>query len=325
MNYNRRTFLRQASLGLSSALLSPYLFSCESGNSGKGPFQELGLQLYSIRDLLKQDPVNSINTIAKIGYKHVETVGFDVENPSFWGLSIPEFKKLLKDNKLQTHTGQYNLRKYLTRGENEQEHVEKYIEVAHELGQSYIVAPASPMDKLNELNSADYQYAADQLNKLGEMTQKAGIRVAYHNHFWEFRNLGNGTKGLDVLLAFTDPKLVDFEFDIFWAEKAGISPQTYFERYPGRFPLWHIKDMDRQYTESIVGKAYDQLDRKLLMEKVRYTEVGSGVINFERLLPYASKAKLQYAFVEQDEIYLPNKFKSLKISYDYIIKHLGKR
>ncbi len=321
-NNSRRTFLRQAGLGLSAAFLSPYIFSCDKAAVGTSPFHNLGIQLYSVRDLLAQDPIKTIETIAKIGYKHVETFGLDLNNNTFWNLSIAELKKVLDDNNLKSHSGHYDMSKFLKKGASESEPIEKYIEIAHTLGQEYITAPVTPMDDLNNLKVEDYQYAAEQLNKAGEMAKKAGLKTAYHNHFWEFRNFANGTKGLDILIAFTEPTLVDFELDLYWIHKAGFSPQSYFEKYPGRFSMWHIKDMDKQYTKPIVGEEYNGVGFEAIMKEIRYTEVGAGAIDFANIVKYADKSGLKYAFVEQDDIYLPNKFESIKQSYDYVQKHL---
>ncbi|TYP98652.1 sugar phosphate isomerase/epimerase [Sphingobacterium allocomposti] len=324
MQSSRRTFLRQASLGLSAAILSPYLFSCQGNKTGNGPFHQLGIQLYSIRDLIGVDPVKTLETVAKIGYKHVETFGVDAAAGKYWDLPITELKNVLEDNGLKTHSGHYDMSKYLSRHHQEKENIEKYIEIAHQLGQSFVVAPVTPMDDLNNLKVEDYQYAAEQLNKAGEMAKKAGIKIGYHNHFWEFRNFANGTKGLDILIAFTEPDLVDFELDIYWIEKAGLKPQSYFERYPGRFSMWHIKDMDKQYTTPVVGEKYDKAGFMDIMKEIKYTEVGTGAIDYINIANYANKSGLQYAFVEQDDIYMPNKFESIKKSYDYIERSLAK-
>ncbi|QBQ40084.1 sugar phosphate isomerase/epimerase family protein [Sphingobacterium psychroaquaticum] len=323
-NPSRRRFLKQAGLGLSAALVSPYFFSCETKKVGTTPFHNLGIQLYSIRDLIAQDPVKTLETVAKIGYKHVETFGLDPVNGTFWGLPISDLKKVLEDNGLKSHSGHYDMSNYLKRGATSTESIEKYIEIAHKLGQENIVAPVTPMDNLNSLSVADYQYAADQLNKAGELSKTAGIKVGYHNHFWEFRNFANGTKGLDILIAFTEPTLVDFELDLFWIQKAGYNAQSYFEKYPGRFTMWHMKDMDNQYTTPVVGEKYDQADFSEIMKQIRYTEVGTGAVDFVNIANYADKSGLKYAFVEQDDIYLPNKFDSIKKSFDYIQKNIAK-
>ncbi len=324
MQHSRRTFLKQAGLGLSATLLSSYLFSCDDRKSGNTPFHHLGLQLFSLRDLLEQDPVKTLETVAKIGYSHVETFGVDPTNWTYWGLSVEELKKVLNDNDLKTHSGHYDMSKYLDRKQQDKENIEKYIEIAHQLGQEYIIAPITPMDDLNNLKVEDYQYAAEQLNKAGEMAKKAGIKIGYHNHFWEFRSFANGTKGLDILIAFTEPELVDFELDLFWMEKAGFSPQSYFEKYPGRFTLWHLKDIDKKFTQTIVGEGYDTMAVDNITKGVRYAEVGTGIIDFINIADYANKSGLKYAFVEQDDIYISNKFESIKKSYDYVQKFLAK-
>jgi len=321
----RRKFLKQAGVGLSAGLLSPYLFSCGDRASHGSPFHRLGLQLYSIRDLVAQDPLKTLETVAKIGYRHVETFGIDPTDWKYWGLSVAELKKALNDNGLKSHSGHYDLSKYLSRGHEDKENLEKYIEIAHQIGQEYVIAPLNaPIDELGKLTVEDYQYAADQLNRAGEMAKKAGIKIGYHNHFWEFRPFANGTKGLDILIGFTEPGLVDFEMDIYWTEKAGFSPQSYFEKYPGRFPLWHVKDMDKDFSEPIIGGERDTMDFFGLMAQIRYAEVGTGSIDYPNIAAQADKAGLKYAIVEQDDIYIPNKFESLKKSHDYVKKFLAK-
>ncbi|MGO3193287.1 MAG: sugar phosphate isomerase/epimerase family protein [Sphingobacterium sp.] len=323
MQNSRRKFLRQAGLGLSAAFLTPYLNSCES-KIGNGPFDNLGLQLYSIRDIVNADPITTLKTIGTIGYKHVETFGVDAQAGTYWGLSIAELKKVLNDNNIKTHSGHYDMSKYLSSKYTKSENLEKYIEIAHQLDQKYVIAPVMGMEDLNNLKVEDYQYAAEQLNKVGEMAKKAGIKIAYHNHFWEFRNFANGTKGLDILIAFTEPDLVDFELDIYWIEKAGLNAQSYFEKYPGRFKLWHLKDMDKKFTSPIIGEAYDEAPLDSIFAKIRYTEVGTGAIDYINIAQYAEKAGLEYAMVEQDDIYLPNKFESLKKSFDYVQNYITK-
>lgn len=329
MAHSRRNFLRLVGLGLAGGLVAPNLISCGYLDKPSGsPIKNAGLQLFTLRDIINQNPREVLQTVAKIGYRHVETFAADAETNSFFGLAVDEFKKILNDNDLSTHSGHYDLEKFLNSDDSEQENLEKYIEMAHNLGQKYIVAPVPPMHKLNSLAPTDYQYMADQLNKAGEMAKKAGITMAYHNHFWEFKEFGNGTKGLDILLAFTEPDLVTFELDMFWITKAGERVQSYFSKYPGRFQLWHIKDMDRAHSEPIqqnkldprTGKR-DTLDLNEVLDAIKYTEVGSGSIDYTALAPLANESGLKYTFVEQDEIYSPDKYASIKKSYDYLQKN----
>lgn len=326
MMTTRRNFIKKTSLGLAGAYFGTSILSgcTNSIQKGEGPFANIGLQIYSLRDLLTQDPKLTLETVAKIGYSHIETFGLDVNTNSFWGVKIPDLKKLMADTGLKTYSGHYDLSKYLSRHHTDKESIEKYLETAHELGQKYVVAPVTPMDDLNNLKVEDYQYAADQLNKAGEMAQKAGIKIGYHNHFWEFRNFANGTKGLDIMIAFTEPELVSFELDIYWIEKAGLSAQSYCQKYPGRFPMWHIKDMDKNYTAPIVGEKFDKLPFDSIQKQVRFAEVGTGQIDYINIVQNEKQAGLEYAFVEQDDIYIPNKFESIKKSYDYVQKFLTK-
>lgn len=328
MTQSRRNFLRLVSLGLAGGIITPNLISCDYLNSSSGsPIKNVGLQLFTIRDLLSQSPKDVLESVAKIGYSHVETFDADPTTNSFWGIPVDELKKILNDNNLSTHSGHYDLEQYLDKDNPEQENIEKYIEIAHNLGQKYIVAPVPPMHKLNALDQSDYQYMADQLNKAGEMAKKAGITMGYHNHFWEFKQFGNGTKGLDILLAFTEPDLVTFELDIFWIAKAGERIPSYFSKYPGRFQLWHIKDMDRGYSEPIEQNEFDArtgkrdtIDLMETLSNTKYAEVGSGSIDYPALAQYAEESGLKHTFVEQDEIYTPDKYGSIKKSYDYIQK-----
>jgi len=329
MTQSRRNFLRLASLGLVGGLVAPHLISCDSINKKSGsPLNNIGLQLFTLRDLLDQNPQEVLKSVAKIGYTHVETYGADPNTGTFWGVSVDELKKILNDNDLKTHSGHYDLGKYLDKDSTDKENIEKYIEIAHNLGQEYIIAPVPPMHKLNKLDQSDYQYIAEQLNKAGEMSKKAGITMGYHNHFWEFKEFGNGTKGLDILLAFTEPDLVSFELDMFWINKAGERPQSYFEKYPGRFPMWHIKDMDRAFSTPLEQNKFDPktgkrdtLDFMETIKSIKYTEVGSGSIDFINLSQFANESGLKYAFVEQDEIYTPDKYASIKKSLDYMHKN----
>ena len=328
MQNSRRNFLKQASIGAVSAYFgSSLLTACTSTNniaSTGGPLKNIGLQIYSLRDLLTQDPKLTLETVAKIGYSHIETFGVDVLNNSFWGLKVAELKKILSDNGLSTYSGHYDLSKYLDRNNNDKESVEKYVKIAAELGQKYVIAPVNPMHDLNNLKVEDYQYAADQLNKAGEIAKKAGLKIGYHNHFWEFRQFPNNTRGLDILLAFTEKDLVAFELDLFWIEKAGLNPNLYIDKYPGRFEMWHVKDMDKQFTKTVVGADYDQAPLDSIFKDVKYTEVGSGNIDFTNIVQAAEKSGLVHAFVEQDDIYIPNKFESVKKSYEYVQKFLAK-
>ena len=146
----------------------------------------------------------------------------------------------------------------------------------------------------------DYKYAADQLNIAGERCKKAGIQLCYHNHDFEFIKEGD-VLPYDILLA-TDENLVKMEVDLYWITKAGHDPVALFEQHPGRFPLWHVKDMDNT-------------------EKKDFTEVGSGIIDFKKIFKQSKKAGMKYFFVEQDKC-PGSPFDSITKSIAYIKNNL---
>jgi sugar phosphate isomerase/epimerase len=147
-----------------------------------------------------------------------------------------------------------------------------------------------------------YKTIADQLNKAGERCQKAGIQLCYHNHDFEFK-AENGQMPFDVLLSGTDKKLVKMELDLYWTTKAGQDPLALFKQHPGRFPLWHVKDMAKTPEKS-------------------FTEVGNGSIDFKKIFTQADLAGLQYFFVEQDST-PGDPFDSVTKSIGYIKKNLA--
>lgn len=321
---NRRTFLKQAGIGMAAAYLSPSLLSCSPQRKSTMSLAEIGLQLYTLRDQLTDDVASTLSRVAKIGYNHVETFGPEItENGkvTFWGLDVPTLLALLTENKLKTHSGHYDLAEFLTPGNGDQDALKTYIDTAAALGQHYLVAPVPPILLIDKMTADDYRFMADQLNIGGEIAAKSGLKIGYHNHFWEFRTLADGSRGLDILIENTDKDLVAFELDLFWSEKSGTDSAAYFEKYPGRFPLWHIKDMDKNNSETIIGGNYDTKPFMEIAENITYAEVGTGSIDFKKIMAEEETAGLQYAFVEQDFITI-DPFESIAESYHYVKNEL---
>src|SRR5690606_33701900 len=302
---NRRTFLKQAGIGMAAAYFGPSLLSCSPQRKSKVTLQEIGLQLYTLRDLLAEDVASTLSRVAEIGYDHVETFGPEIGDDgraTFWGMDVPALSARLNENKLKTHSGHYDLAAFLTPGNGDQEALKTYIDTAAALGQHYLVAPVPPILLIDKLTADDYRFMADQLNKGGELAAKSGLKIGYHNHFWEFRTLADGSKGLDILIENTEKALVAFELDLFWSEKSGTDSAAYFENHPGRFPLWHIKDMDKNNSAVITGGDYDTKPFMEITANITYAEVGTGSIDFDKIMAEEDTAGLQYAFVEQDLI-----------------------
>lgn len=256
----RRSFLKQTSLLTVAAFVDPSFLANQ---------HKIGVQLYTLRDQISKDPKGIIQKVAALGYNEVESFGYN--DGKYFGLTATEFATLLKQNNLTHPSGHY----MLTALSN---NWDKAIADAKIAGQKYMVL-AYLLDTERKTID-DYKKIAVQINKAAEACKKAGIQFAYHNHDFEFIDMG-GQHGYDIFLKETDADLVKFELDLFWIAKAGKDPVEMFKQHPGRFPLWHVKDMDNT-------------------EKKSFTEVGSGVIDFKKIFAASKTAGMKHFFVEQD-------------------------
>jgi len=319
----RRSFLRQAALVTAALTIDPArLFSRPVNTAG---FRKIGLQLYTLRDALAKDVKGTIEKVAAIGYNQVETF-YGEEGPysthQFWGLDPKAFKSLLKTNGLTTPSGHYQLNDYLTPGNGKDSSLKSQIAIAAAVGQTYFVVPVPPLylwDK-NPATGDDYKFIAAQLNKAGELCKQSNLKMAYHNHFWEFRKLPGGNEtGYDILLKETAPSLVHFELDLFWTVKSGVDPVALFKQAPGRFPMLHVKDIDKANTATIVDTGNETSEH--ILSGVAFTEVGKGSINFKQILENAHTGGVKYLYVEQDKITI-DPFDSIRESCTYVKQHL---
>jgi len=283
----RRTFLKQSGLALAAtAILPSILYSCERD-------YPLGLQLYSLRETIGSDIKGTIEKVAGIGFKEVETYGYSQEN-GFWGLSVSEFKKILDNNGLESPSGHYEVDSYLSK-EGTKDDFAYTLEVAKGLGQKYVIIPYISDQLRTSID--DYKRMAEKLNEAGKMCRENGLKLAYHNHAFEFDDY-NGENGLEVFLKNTDKEFVVFEMDIYWVIRAGKDPVALFDKYPGRFPLWHVKDMNRTNNDL-------------------NTEIGSGTIDFEEIFQKAKLAGGEHFIIEQENFDM-DPYQSLTQSYNYI-------
>ena len=316
---NRRDFLK--TMGVAGAGVMMAQSSLLAKQSMAKP-TKIGLQLYTLREELAKDAKGVIGKVGKIGFNHVETFfGYtgDVSKDLFWGMKPIELKQLLSDNNLVTHSGHYQLNDYLTKNNGKDVALKAQIEMAATLGQQYLVVPVPPFALIDKLTIDDYKFMAEQFNKAGELCHKSGIQLGYHNHFWEFKPLQDQKTGMDVLLSETQKNLLSFELDLFWTVKAGQNPVELFKKYPKRFVMWHVKDIDKQFSKAM----YPETTKKGVFESLReikYTEVGTGAVNFKDI--FAHTQDIKYIFVEQDQIYMDDKYESVKMSYDYIKNNL---
>ena len=297
----RRSFIQKTGLAAAAALLSPSVITSALAQPAK--ISKIGIGLFTLREQLTADVKATIEHVAKIGYNQVETYyGYPgkYEVKGFWGLEAKDFNILLKNNNLTCPSGHYNTTEFLSSGDDKI--LKTHIEVANSVGQKYFVIPALPTDIRTNGNLDDYKRMAAKFNTAGELCKKAGLKLAYHNHNFEFKDQGNGSTGYDILLNETDAKLVGFELDIFWAVNAGLNPVDMFKKNPGRYKMFHVKDMDKD-------------------DKAVFAEVGSGRIDFKSIFAESKLAGLDYIFTEQDLI-RKEPYQSITESYDYVKNNL---
>ncbi|HET9134674.1 MAG TPA: sugar phosphate isomerase/epimerase, partial [Gemmatimonadales bacterium] len=223
---DRRTFL--GALGATGAGVSanPPISDLRSLLSSSAErLDKIGLQLYTLRKSMATSVEKTLYEVAQLGYKEVEFAGYFERPPR-------AIQQLLKRNGLSSPSAHVNLGT-LTDGWF------RTLDGAAEIGQKWLVVPSLPTASRDSLEAV--QRTAETMNKAAEDAKPYKIRVAFHNHDIEFTDVG-GRRILDVLLEETDPKLVDFELDLYWITKAGADPFDYFARFPKRFPLVHVKD-----------------------------------------------------------------------------------
>jgi sugar phosphate isomerase/epimerase len=283
----RRNFIINTSLAATAVLASPsFAFTMKK--------KEIGLQLYTLRDELPKDVKATLEKVAKAGYTTVETYGFSIKD-QFWGLSAAELKEILDSNNLKAVSGHYNLGSFLYDGNLDE--VKAAIQAAKTLKNEYLTIPW-----VDEPFRNDFHIIAARLNEAGKMCADEGLKLAYHNHDFEFKKK-DGVTGYEILLNETDKNLVSFELDLYWVARSGNDSLQLFAANQGRFPMWHVKDMDK-------------------FNQALNTEIGAGLIDFKNIFKEAKQSGMKYFFVEQENNYSPNVFDSIKTSCNFISKEL---
>jgi sugar phosphate isomerase/epimerase len=257
----RRQFIQS-----SAALTAAGLFSMCSGKI-KG---QLGLQLYTLRDSIPDDPKGVLKKVADYGYKELETYSYS--DGKIFGMTFSDFGKYVKDLGMEVVSGHYGL------DQAKSDTWGKAISDAKSIGQKYMVVPY--LADTDRKTIDDYKKICEHLNKAGEACNNQGMRFGYHNHAFEFDKL-EGQTPIDVMLAELDPKLVGWEMDIYWVVRGGADPLQYFERYPGRFEQWHVKDMDKN-------------------DQDKNADIGTGSIDYKPIFAQARTAGMEHWYVEQE-------------------------
>ncbi len=253
------------------------------------PKKNIGLQLYSLRDSIGNDLAGTLKKVGEMGYSYVEAAGY--RDGKFYGMEPEEFKALCEACGLQflgSHTG-IDLPDSVSAAENAA-WWEQCINAHAAAGVKWIVKPS--MGRAAYESLANLKQYCDYYNRIGEQCNSRGIRFGYHNHSGEFTTLLDSVTVYDFMLQNTEPGKVMFQLDLYWCVFGGKNPVDYFNSYPGRFPLWHIKD------EAEVGT--------------------SGKMDFAAIWAEAGKAGLEYGIVEVER-YNFEPFESCKMSLDYLL------
>jgi sugar phosphate isomerase/epimerase len=267
---------------LAAAICLP--FACKKSGETK---KNIGIQLYSLRDTMEVDPVTTIEEVGKIGYTFVEPAGYS--DGKFYDMNPTDFRSLIESNGMaviSSHTG------YPVPDSVRWDSVMAWWDVciaAHaETGTKYIIQPF--MDSVGYQSLAGLQRYCDYFNAIGQKCREKGIKFGYHNHSGEFKQL-EGQVIYDYMLQHTDSSLVAFEMDVYWAKEGGADPVAYFNKYPGRFELWHVKDVK---------------------------EVGaSGTMDFKTIFENAAVSGMKYPVVEQEE-YTTTPIEGVRQSFEFL-------
>jgi sugar phosphate isomerase/epimerase len=292
---HRRSFLKKSGVFTAGTLLVSPGFSF-----AHRPRFKMGLQLFTIRDAMAEDAIAALKTVAALGYEDLETYGYDAEKDTYYGYASADFKSILEDLQLTASSGHYAFSDHFEASEDAlKRYVDQCIKGAKALGKTYITWPwLAPEHRTLD----HFSILADKLNRIAEQVSSAGLGFAYHNHDFEFREQEGGI-GYDILLNNTDPHLVKFQMDIYWVAHASKkSPVQWINENPGRFTMWHIKDMDKQTRD--------------------YTEMGNGSIDYVALLAAIDKKDLDYYYLEQGGNFALNSMQSIADSAAYFKKEL---
>lgn len=286
---DRRNFIKKSNALLIGGLFAEDLFKQSSAKNKLDSLPLPGIQLVSISSAMTVDPVNSLKRLAKIGFKEIESASSS--KGSYYGYKPKEFKKLIEDmgmNWRAHHAFGAPRKPVVTTSQNVptpavskemvalpnlRENYQRLVDEASEGGLKYLVCANTPVSTISEINQS-----IGTFQKTGEACKKAGLHFAYHNHATEFDIVEGGKSAYDLILSQTDESLVKMELDLAWSTKAGKDAIALFKEKPGRFPLWHVKDIAKDLNT--------------------ITEIGDGIVDFKKIFEAKKTAGLEYFFIE---------------------------
>ena len=289
---NRRTFLFQLAVaGVGGSLLTSCASMAAGGGASASSANMIGLQLYTVRDLLEKDFEGTIEKVAGIGYKNLEFAGYYTRTPE----QVRALLDRLNLVSTSSHIGAPLMR----------QDAALQIRTAKTIGQEYITIPSYSFARDGGVDA--WKKGAAEFNQWGRMCKDAGLRLAYHNHNFEFAALPGGPTGYDVLQRETDPSLVDFEMDLYWTAFADRDPLALFAQYPGRFAMWHVKDL--LLANGTKGMA----------------PVGKGTLNFREYFAHRAQSGMKHFFVEHDTAaqYPGGSLASIQASFESLKQIVG--
>ncbi len=313
----RRKFIQSGAMAAAGLLMGrSAMAALLADNKGRYP---VGLQLYTLGNLMTTDAKGTLEKLAAIGYKELESAGSQKGN--FYGYAPKELSAMIKSAGMtwrSAHVGgsafspeqmmkmaktaedtarvqrMLERMKSMPKSLNLKDNYQELADAAAEGGISYLVCSSIPVGTLDQIKTA-----VEVFNKSGEACKKVGVQFAYHNHTSEFDEV-EGHRPFDYILANTDKNMVKMELDLAWATKANQDPVALFNLHPGRFPLWHAKDLDKATKNP--------------------AEVGTGIVDFKRIFDNAKASGMKYFFVEQDGA--PQPLQNVTNSYNYLHKLL---
>ena len=276
----RRSFVKTTIAGATAAIVLPS-FACTPGA------RKTGLILYTVRNEMDKDAEGTLDRIAEIGYNWLEAASY--ADGKFYGRKPVDFRRMVENRGMElvsSHNGLDN------------DNLDEVVGAASEAGLKYLVIPSLPHSWINSGDAL--KETADFMNMAGEKCRAKGMKLGFHNHTVEFEPV-EGKVPIDVFIANTDPDLVTFQLDLAWITKSGNDPLTYFEKYPGRFELWHVKDLSEEGQDATLGE---------------------GTMDFEPIFAAAETAGMKYFFVEQDHCRTHTPLESIKISRNYLSENI---
>lgn len=291
----RREFLSNTgrlSLAAAATALLPRLVQAEA--MGLPP----GIQLYTVRDDLPKDTPGTLKQLYAIGFREVETAGFGK-------YSVKEFRAMLDDSGLKVPSAHLNMNAA---------DLGPIFDNAHTLGAHYATSSSlatgnQPRPTLGSLGVDGFTRLAAQMNQIGAKAKAGGLQYAYHNHNYEFEKMPDGSFGYDILVKNTDHDLVKFEIDCGWMCAGGANPVTYFEKYPGRFRMVHVKEF-----QPLAHPVIDLTGPNRPLG----TDLGQGFIDYKPIFAAGKKAGIEHAFSEQENPFPVSQMASAKAAYAFL-------